>query len=96
MNETGGAAAEKRKTARLVVWAQHGIYGAGRDLDETFGFIETAGKAAESCMKIAPLPRLNTMTDEQLHRIEQRFGVKAARAGPTERGTRRCSRCGIA
>ena len=40
-NEIGEATAEKMKTARLVVWAQHGIYGAGRDLDETFGLIET-------------------------------------------------------
>ena len=45
-NEIGQATAEKMKTARLVVWAQHGIYGAGKDLDETFGLIETAEKAA--------------------------------------------------
>ncbi|MBQ8095177.1 MAG: class II aldolase/adducin family protein [Clostridia bacterium] len=30
-----------------IVWAQHGIYGANKDLDETFGLIETAEKAAE-------------------------------------------------
>ena len=35
-NEIGEATAEKMQTARLVVWAQHGIYGAGVDLDETF------------------------------------------------------------
>ena len=46
-NEIGEATAEKMNTARLVVWAQHGIYGAGKDLDETFGLIETAEKAAE-------------------------------------------------
>ena len=40
-NEIGVATAEKMKTARLVVWSQHGIYGAGKDLDETFGLIET-------------------------------------------------------
>ncbi len=34
-------AAEKMKTARLVVWTQHGIYGAGKDPDEIFGLIET-------------------------------------------------------
>ncbi len=74
-NEIGEATAEKMKTARLVVWSQHGIYGAGRDLDETFGLIETAEKAAEIYMKIAQLPRLNTITDEQLHLLEARFGV---------------------
>ena len=76
-NEIGEATAEKMLTARLVVWAQHGIYGAGRDLDETFGLIETAEKAAEIYMKIAHLPRLNTITDEQLHLMEKGFGLKS-------------------
>ncbi|MCF0108684.1 MAG: rhamnulose-1-phosphate aldolase [Erysipelotrichaceae bacterium] len=76
-NEIGEATAHKMETARLVVWAQHGIYGAGKDLDETFGLIETAEKAAEIYMKIAHLPRVNTITDEQMHQLEERFGVKA-------------------
>ena len=74
-NEIGEATAEKMLTARLVVWSQHGIYGAGQDLDETFGLIETAEEAAEIYMKIAHLPRVNTITDEQLHLMEERFGV---------------------
>ena len=76
-NEIGEATAEKMKTARLVVWSQHGIYGAGKDLDETFGLIETAEKAAEIYMKIAHLPRINTITDEQMHLLEKRFGFQA-------------------
>lgn len=76
-NEIGEATAEKMKTARLVVWAQHGIYGAGKDLDETFGLIETAEKAAEIYLKIAHLPLKQTITDQQMHLLEQRFGVKA-------------------
>lgn len=76
-NEIGEATAEKMNTARLVVWSQHGIYGAGKDLDETFGLIETAEKAAEIYMKIAHLPLVNTITDEQMHLLEGRFGVKA-------------------
>lgn len=76
-NEIGQATAEEMKTARLVVWSQHGIYGAGKDLDETFGLIETAEKAAEIYMKIAHLPLVNTITDEQLHLMEERFSVKA-------------------
>lgn len=74
--EIGQATAEKMSSARLVVWAQHGIYGAGADLDETFGLIETAEKAAEIYLKIAHLPIQNTITDEQMHQLEQRFGVK--------------------
>ena len=76
-NAIGEATAEKMATARLVVWALHGIYGAGADLDETFGLIETAEKAAELYLKIAHLPRVNTITDEQLHLLEERFGMKA-------------------
>ena len=79
-NEIGEATAGKMETARLVVWAQHGIYGAGKDLDETFGLIETAEKAAEIYLKIAHLPRVNTITDRQMHLLEGRFGV-TARAG---------------
>ena len=76
-NEIGQATAEKMKTARLVVWAQHGIYGAGRDLDETFGLIETAEKAAEVYLKIAHLPWKQTITDEDMHLLEKRFNFKA-------------------
>ena len=72
-NSIGEATAEKMATARLVVWAQHGIYGAGADLDETFGLIETAEKAAEIYMKIAHLPLVNTITDAQMHELEDRF-----------------------
>lgn len=74
-NEIGEATAEKMKTARLVVWAQHGIYGAGADLDETFGLIETAEKAAEIYMKIAHLPLKNTISDEALRKLVRHFGV---------------------
>ncbi len=76
-NEIGEATAEKMLSARLVVWAQHGIYAAGRDLDEAFGLIETAEKAAEIYMKTAHLPILNTITDEEMHMLEKHFGVKA-------------------
>ena len=76
-NEIGEATAEKMKTARLVVWSQHGIYGAGKNLDEAFGLIETAEKAAEIYMKIAHLPRINTITDGQMHQLEERFGIHA-------------------
>ena len=76
-NEIGEATAEKMQSRRLVIWAQHGIYGAGKDLDEAFGLIETAEKAAGIYMKIAHLPLRQTITDEGLHQLEERFGVKA-------------------
>lgn len=85
------------QSARLVVWAQYGIYGAGKDLDETFGLIETAEKAAEIYMKIAHLPLLNTITDEQMHRLEDHFGVKAWESAicAGRRPQMRCSATGL-
>ena len=74
-NEIGVATAEQMETARLVVWSQHGIYGAGADLDETFGLIETAEKAAEIYMKIAHLPIKTTITDDQLRLLADHFSV---------------------
>ena len=74
-DEIGRATAEKAKSARLVVWAMHGIYGTGRTLDETFGLIETAEKAAQIYMRVAHLPRVNTITDDELRKLADFFGV---------------------
>lgn len=73
--EIGRATAEEMRQTRLVVWAQHGIYGSGNTLDEAFGLIETAEKAAEVYIKIAHLPRKYTLSDGQLRQIAKRFGV---------------------
>jgi len=70
-NEIGMATAEKMKEFRLVIWAMHGIYAAGRSLDETFGLIETVEKAAQIYMLTAHLPRKNTITDEQLRDLAE-------------------------
>ena len=75
-NEIGIATAEKISSSRVVVWGLHGIYGAGKTLDEAFGLIETVEKAAQMYLMIAHLPRVNTITDEQLKIIAKGFGVK--------------------
>lgn len=75
-NTIGEATAEKMKEFRLVVWGMHGIYGAGKDLDETFGLIETVEKAAQIYMLTAHLPRINTIKDEQMQEIAEAFGVE--------------------
>ena len=76
-NAIGEATAEKMRDVRLVVWSLHGVYGAGRTLDEAFGLIETAEKAAEIYLKIAHLPRVNRLTDDMLRQVERRYGVHA-------------------
>ena len=73
--EIGEATAEKMKTTRMVMWAMHGIYGAGNDLDEAFGLIETAEKGAEIYMKIAHLPWVNIIEDDQLRAVAAVYGI---------------------
>lgn len=74
-DEIGRATAQKMRDFRLVVWSMHGVYGTGKTPDEAFGLIETAEKAAEIYMKIARLPILQTITDQQLKTLADAFGV---------------------
>jgi rhamnulose-1-phosphate aldolase len=69
------ATAEKMRDFRLCIWTAHGIYGAGRDLDEAFGLIETVEKAAELYMLSAGLGIKNGITDEQLKELSAVFGL---------------------
>ena len=75
-NEIGEATAKKMEEFRLVVWGMHGIYGAGKTMDETFGLIETVEKAAQIYMLTAHLPRINTITDENLKELAELFKVE--------------------
>lgn len=75
-NEIGVATAEKMKEYRLVVWGMHGIYGAGKTMDEAFGLIETVEKAAQIYMLTAHLPRVNTIKDNELQALAELFGVE--------------------
>ena len=54
----------------------HGIYGAGKNLDEAFGLIETVEKAAQIYMLTAHLPRINTIKDSEMVELAEYFGVK--------------------
>ena len=74
-NQLGMDTAEKMKTARLVVWSQHGLSAMGNTLDEAYGLIETVEKAAEVYMKIAGLPRVNTISDKILKGLAERFNL---------------------
>ena len=74
-NSIGEATANKMKEFRIVIWAMHGIYGAGKTMDETFGLIETVEKAAQVYMLTAHLPRINTIRDEEMVELAEFFGV---------------------
>ncbi len=74
-NSIGEATAEKMKEFRLVVWGMHGIYGAGKDLDETFGLIETVEKAAQIYILTMGKPRINTIKDSEMVQLAEFFKV---------------------
>ena len=74
-NSIGVATAKKMEEFRLVIWAMHGIYGAGKTIDETFGLIETVEKAAQIYMLTAHLPRVNTIKDEDMVKLVELFGL---------------------
>lgn len=61
---------------RLVVWPHHGIFGAGSTMDETFGLIETAEKAAQIYTIIGDASKIKqTITDQQLQDLADAFQV---------------------
>jgi len=75
-NAIGEATSAKMKDSRLVVWPHHGIYGAGRDIDETYGLIETAEKAAQVYTYVQAQGGVKqTITDKQLADLGEAFGV---------------------
>jgi len=75
-NTIGEATAKKMQEFRVVVWALHGVYGAGKSMDETFGLIETVEKAAQIYMLTCNRPRINTIKDEDMVKLANLFGVK--------------------
>ena len=75
----GEATAKKMEEFRVVIWGMHGIYGVGKTLDEAFGLIETVEKAAQIYMLTAHLPRINTITDEQMLELADFAGVEVRR-----------------
>lgn len=83
-NTIGEATAKKMEEFRLVVWALHGIYGAGKTMDEAFGLIETVEKAAQIYMLTAHLPRINTITEANMIEITDAFKVKMRKDFLTE------------
>ncbi|GMO66676.1 MAG: rhamnulose-1-phosphate aldolase [Treponemataceae bacterium] len=74
-DEIGKETAKKMQSCRICIWAQHGIFGAGTSLDETFGLIETVEKAAEIFIKIGGQKIVTTIQDRELKVLAEAFGV---------------------
>jgi rhamnulose-1-phosphate aldolase len=72
--DLGIATAEAMSRRNLAVWQYHGICGSGRNLDEAFGRIDVAEKAADICLRVmAAGGAKQTLTDEQLRAIAANF-----------------------
>jgi len=75
--ELGKATAEAISRRNLAVWQFHGICGCGRNLDEAFGRIDVAEKAADICLKILSAGGAKqTLSDKQLLAIAANFNCK--------------------
>lgn len=67
--------AKLMKSYRSVIWAQHGIFCAGKNLDEVYGLIETIEKAAEIYMKVYDKKIYQSISDENLKEIAEAFHI---------------------
>lgn len=75
--EIGRATADLISRHPMVLWPFHGVFGAGKDLDEAFGLIDTAEKASEILVKVLSMGgRKQTISDRQLKDLARAFGVK--------------------
>ena len=74
-NEIGEATAEKMKEHRLVSWTNHGIYGAGENIDEAFGLIETVEKTAKIYM-LTLGHAINEIPDRVVIELAKLWGLK--------------------
>ena len=64
------------ENVRIVLWTNHGIYGAGKTLDETFGLIETVEKAATIYNIIGNRPIINNISDEDMAQLIHIFKIE--------------------
>jgi len=74
IGEATSAAMEKHP---LVLWPFHGIFGSGPTLDDAFGLIDTAEKAAEILVKVLSMGgKKQSITTQQLRDLAARFQVE--------------------
>lgn len=75
-DQMGDATARLLAKRPLVLWPFHGVFGVGPTLDDAFGLVDTAEKAAEIIVKVVSMggPR-QSMTTQDLVDLAARFKV---------------------
>lgn len=72
--DLGEATAQAMLHRNLALWQFHGICACGRNLDEAFGRIDVAEKAADICLRVmAAGGAKQTLSDNQLRAIAANF-----------------------
>ncbi len=73
----GEATAIEMQKHPLVLWPFHGVFGSGATLDEAFGLIDTAEKAAEVLVKVLSMGgKKQSIATQELKDLAARFQVK--------------------
>jgi rhamnulose-1-phosphate aldolase len=73
----GAATATAMRTHPLALWPFHGVFGSGATLDEAFGLIDTAEKAAEVLVKVLSMGgKKHSITTQELKDLAKRFNVQ--------------------
>ncbi len=73
----GEATAALMLKQALVLWPFHGIFAAGATLDEAFGLIDTAEKAAQILVKVLSMGgKRQSISTQQLKDLAARFHVE--------------------
>ena len=75
--EIARATGELMREYDAAIWAHHGLFVSGSDLDTAFGLMQTIEKGAEIYMKVASSgkPCLQTITDDQLREVARAYNV---------------------
>lgn len=75
--ELGLASSEKMEYCRIVIWAHHGIMGAGRNLDDALGLVETVDKAADIYLRASSTGTgiKQSITSDELSGLAKTFNV---------------------
>jgi rhamnulose-1-phosphate aldolase len=73
----GEATAAAMRKHPLVLWPFHGVFGSGATLDEAFGLIDTAEKAAEVLVKVLSMGgKKHSIATQELKDLAERFQVQ--------------------
>jgi rhamnulose-1-phosphate aldolase len=73
----GESTADAMRSHALVLWPFHGVFGSGITLDEAFGLIDTAEKAAEVLVKVLSMGgKRRSITTQELLDLAMRFDVQ--------------------